>query len=112
MIQLSTPSCSCIAILWVSLVSFADITICIGSQRVFIVVSIYFIIDAVRKLLVTPSYMLFFSFSLRATYPVHLILFDLMPKKYQVNSVRDLLILIKSKCIYPCQLIDIISYLN
>jgi hypothetical protein len=33
--------------------SFAAITVCIASQRVFIVV--YFVIDSVRKLLDTPS---------------------------------------------------------
>jgi hypothetical protein len=37
-------------------VSFAAITLCIASQRVFIVVSVYFVIDSVRKLLDTPSY--------------------------------------------------------
>jgi hypothetical protein len=56
MVQLSATSCSCIAILWVSLVSFAAITLCLASQRVFIFVSVYFVIDSVRKLLVTPSY--------------------------------------------------------
>jgi hypothetical protein len=38
-------------------VSFAAITLCIASQRVFIIV-VYFVIDSVRKLLVTPSYVL------------------------------------------------------
>jgi hypothetical protein len=52
MVELSTTRCSCIAILWVSLVSFAAITLCFASQRVFIVV--YFVIDTVRKLLYTP----------------------------------------------------------
>jgi hypothetical protein len=37
-------------------VSFAAITICVASERVFIFVSIYFVIDSVRKLLNTPSY--------------------------------------------------------
>jgi hypothetical protein len=37
-------------------VSFAAITLCVASQRVFIVVSVYIVIDSVRKLLVTPSY--------------------------------------------------------
>jgi hypothetical protein len=37
-------------------VSFAAITLCVASQRVFIVVSVYFVIDSVRKLLVTHSY--------------------------------------------------------
>jgi hypothetical protein len=34
-------------------VSFAAITLCVASQRVFVV---YFVIDSVRKLLDTPSY--------------------------------------------------------
>jgi hypothetical protein len=54
MVQLSAIRCSCIAILWVSLVSFASINLCVASQQVFIVV--YFVIDSVRKLLDTPSY--------------------------------------------------------
>jgi hypothetical protein len=36
-------------------VSFAAITLCVASQRVFVVV-VYFVIDSVRKLLGTPSY--------------------------------------------------------
>jgi hypothetical protein len=36
------------AISWVSLVSFAARTIYVASQRVFIVVSVYFVIDPVR----------------------------------------------------------------
>jgi hypothetical protein len=40
-------------------VSFVTITLCIASQRVFIVASVYFVIDSVRKLLDTPSYLLF-----------------------------------------------------
>jgi hypothetical protein len=43
MIQLSATRCSCIAILWASLVSFAAITLCVAFQRVFIVVSVYFL---------------------------------------------------------------------
>jgi hypothetical protein len=42
-------------------VNFAAITLCVDSQRVFIVV-VYFVIDSVRKLLDTPSYIKFFSF--------------------------------------------------
>jgi hypothetical protein len=37
-------------------VSFAAITLCVASQRVFTVV--YFVMDSVRKLLDTPSYLL------------------------------------------------------
>jgi hypothetical protein len=54
MVQLSATRCSCIAIFLVSIVSFAAITLCVASQRVFIVVSVYFVIDSVRKLLDTP----------------------------------------------------------
>jgi hypothetical protein len=36
-------------------VSFASITLCVASQRVFIVAVVYFVIDSVRKLLDTPS---------------------------------------------------------
>jgi hypothetical protein len=56
-VQLSATRCNCIAILWVSLVSFATIILCVASQRVFVVVVVvYFVIDSVRKLLDTPSY--------------------------------------------------------
>jgi hypothetical protein len=54
MLQLSATRCSCIAVLWVSVVSFAAITLCVASQRMFVVV--YFVIHSVRKLLDTPSY--------------------------------------------------------
>jgi hypothetical protein len=47
MVQLSTTSCSCIAILWVSLVSFVAITLCVVSQRI-----VYFVIDSVWNTLV------------------------------------------------------------
>jgi hypothetical protein len=56
MVELSATMCSCIAILWVSLMSFSVITLCVASQRVFIVVSVYFVIDSVRKFFNTSSY--------------------------------------------------------
>jgi hypothetical protein len=40
-------------------VSFATITLCVASQRVFSVV-FYFVIDSVRKLLDKPSYIEFY----------------------------------------------------
>jgi hypothetical protein len=40
-------------------VSFSDITLCVASQRVFIVAVVYFVIDSVRKLLDTSSYIQF-----------------------------------------------------
>jgi hypothetical protein len=53
MVQISATTCDCITILWVSLVSFAAVTLCVASERVFIVVSVYFVIDSVRELLDT-----------------------------------------------------------
>jgi hypothetical protein len=38
-------------------VSFVVIILCVASQRVFVVVVVYFVIDSVRKLLDTPSYL-------------------------------------------------------
>jgi hypothetical protein len=54
MIQLSATRYSCIAILLVSLVSFVAITLCVASQRVFICI-VYFFMNSVQKLSVTPS---------------------------------------------------------
>jgi len=56
MVQLSATRCSCIAILWASLLILSAITLCVASQRVFIAAVVYFIIDSVRELLDTPSY--------------------------------------------------------
>jgi hypothetical protein len=36
-------------------VSFAAITLCVTSLRVFVVAVVYFVMDSVRKLLDTPS---------------------------------------------------------
>jgi hypothetical protein len=55
MVLLSATRFSCIAILWVSIVSFAAVTLCVASQRVFIFV-VYFVIDSVQKLLNSPSW--------------------------------------------------------
>jgi hypothetical protein len=57
-VQPSATRCSCIAILRVRLVSFSAITLCVASQRVFVVVIVVvdFVIDSVRKRLDTPSY--------------------------------------------------------
>jgi hypothetical protein len=37
-------------------VSFATVTLCVSSERVFIFVVVYFVIESVRKLLDTSSY--------------------------------------------------------
>jgi hypothetical protein len=58
MVQLSATRCSCIAILWVSLLSFAAITLCVTSQQVIPKVSVYFVINSVQELLDTPLYIL------------------------------------------------------
>jgi hypothetical protein len=55
-VEFSATMCSCIAILWISIASFAAITLCVASERVFIVFVVYFVIDSVRKLLDTLSY--------------------------------------------------------
>jgi hypothetical protein len=60
MVQLSATRCSCIAILFVSLVSFVAITLCVASQRVFVIVA-YFIMDYVRKPLDATLYMKHYS---------------------------------------------------
>jgi hypothetical protein len=44
------------AIRWVSRVSFAAVIICFASQQVFIVVSLFLVIDTVQKILDTLSY--------------------------------------------------------
>jgi hypothetical protein len=41
-------------------VSFAAITLCVASQRVFVVFVAYFVIDSVRKLFDTPSYIILY----------------------------------------------------
>jgi hypothetical protein len=56
--------------------SFAAITLSVSSQRVFIVVSLYFVIDLVRKGLVTPSYFPLTYNLLRST---HAFLSTLLP---------------------------------
>jgi hypothetical protein len=56
MVQLSATRCSCIDTLWVNLVSFAAIILCVASERVIPKVSVYFVIGSVRKSLDTPSY--------------------------------------------------------
>jgi hypothetical protein len=56
MAQLSATRCSCITILWVSLVRFTPITLYVASQRVIPKVSAHFFTDSVRKLLDTPTY--------------------------------------------------------
>jgi hypothetical protein len=56
MVKFCATRYSFIAILWVSLVSFAAITLCVASQRAIPKVSVYFVVESVRKLLNTTSY--------------------------------------------------------
>jgi hypothetical protein len=53
-VQLSATRCSYIAILWVTLVSFATITLYVASERVFIVVSIYFVMTQSGNFWILP----------------------------------------------------------
>jgi hypothetical protein len=57
MVQLSATRCSCITILWVSLVSFAAITFCVASGRVFIAVSAYFVVAQSGNFWIQPCIM-------------------------------------------------------
>jgi hypothetical protein len=50
LVRLSATTSSCIAVWWVSLVSFSAITLYVASELVFIVVSFYFAIYSVREL--------------------------------------------------------------
>jgi hypothetical protein len=51
MVQLSATICICIAILWVSLVSFAAITLCIASQ---VLIVVYFVMIQSRNFWIPP----------------------------------------------------------
>jgi hypothetical protein len=87
MVQLSATRCNCIAILWVSLTSFAAVTRFVASQRVFIVVSVYLVIESVRKLLDTPSYVPAasdFIYFMRSYEPLYFV---------TVNTVHSVIIL-------------------
>jgi hypothetical protein len=42
-VKLSAIRCNCIAILCVSLVNFAALTLCVASEQVFIVVAVYLV---------------------------------------------------------------------
>jgi hypothetical protein len=67
MVQLSATRYSYIAILWVSLMSSAAMTLCVASQLVFLLLLLlllllsFFVIDSFRKLFYTPSYITFFD---------------------------------------------------
>jgi hypothetical protein len=54
-------------------VSFATITLCVASQRIFIIIVVYFVIDSVWKLLDTSSYNINDKFKLH---------------KYNINKTR------------------------
>jgi len=54
MVQLSATMCSCIAVLLISLVSFAAIILCFASKRVFIVVSVYFVMTQSGNFWINP----------------------------------------------------------
>jgi hypothetical protein len=56
MLQLSATRCSCVTILWVSLVSFATLTFVLLLNMCLLLLLCYFVSDSVRILLDTPSY--------------------------------------------------------
>jgi hypothetical protein len=59
MVQLSATRWSCIAILWVSIVSFTALTLYVTSQRVFIFVSLYFVMTQSGNFWIHPRISLF-----------------------------------------------------
>jgi hypothetical protein len=63
MVQLSATRCSCNAILSLSLVSFAAITLFVASQRVFIVV--YFVIDTSGNFWIHPPMLISWVYTAR-----------------------------------------------
>jgi hypothetical protein len=58
MVQLFATKCSYIATLWVSVVGFAAITLCVAPQRVFIVVKRTYRYRLSPDILDTPSYIM------------------------------------------------------
>jgi hypothetical protein len=55
MVQLSATRCSCIIILWVSLVNPAAITLCVTSQRVIPKVGVYFVMTQSGNFWIHPG---------------------------------------------------------
>jgi hypothetical protein len=107
MIHLSATGCSCIIILWVSLVSFAAITLCVASQRVFIVVTVYFV-DSVRKLLDTPAYIPWIKYRYL---PIHFItLYKTGPLTIVTKIYPD--VLIHPRLIYTLSIINLMLFLS
>jgi hypothetical protein len=105
MVQRSATRCNCNAILWVGVVSFATINFFVAS-RVFIVVSIYFVIDSVRKLLDTPSYRLSFSSRNVTTISVPVLTYSSFFQCLQLVSCKH-----KSASLYmPTVLLSVASY--
>jgi hypothetical protein len=94
MVPLSATRCSCIAILWVSLVSFAVITLCVPSQRVFIVPVVYFVIDSVQKLLNIPSYVRMVDIFKTRSLPLRITRQNHFPLIQQINGSLTLQLLL------------------
>jgi hypothetical protein len=65
-------------------VSFAAITPYVASQRVFIVVSIYFVIESIRKLLDTPSYK-----TICKTVLFYILIFKFLERTQENNKILD-----------------------
>jgi hypothetical protein len=60
MVQHSATRCSCIAIFLISLMSFVAITICVASQRVFVVVVVvYLVMIQSKNFLIHPRIYLY-----------------------------------------------------
>jgi hypothetical protein len=66
-------------------VSFAAITLCVASELVFIVVSVYFVIDSIRNLLVTPSYYSLVCPAVVCTIMLNFDIFDIIVGKIKLS---------------------------
>jgi hypothetical protein len=79
-------------------VTFAAITLCVASQRLFSVVNVYFVIDSVRKILDKPFFFFFFFFLsfkyfLHVTYRVYFHVDGLCLDNFNHDTVSDLRLL-------------------
>jgi len=84
----------------VSLVSFIAITLCVASQRVFIVIVVYFVVDTVRKRLDTPSYyQICVQFSMESCSDFQKLIFHTIKSFYEIlRQKNSLFIEVNSAC--------------
>jgi hypothetical protein len=84
-IQLSATRCSCIDILWVSLVSFAATTLCVASERVFFAVVYLFMTQSGNFWIHPRVSVVFFDLSAPLHHPVFVISVNWVPMGYTIS---------------------------